>query len=238
MIKITSSLFTLLFLLSTSSAMAQTGGGKDNTLKRPSPASSETGGGLTRKGPEAPAGSPTRAIQDLESKMEQYKTGSNLSQEELARNAQIKKEALNGTFDLRELCRLALDKHWGGRSSEEQNSFVNLMSQLLEKKAIFSKEQSQTQGKKFTIRYASESFLDPSKTRAKVQTKIEIPKEASTVSIDYKLVKSKGEWKIFDIIVDDASLVENYKYQFNSIITKHGYSELISRMRKKLSEIK
>src|SRR5262245_28675528 len=61
----------------------------------------------------APTGTPTRAIQDLEAKMDDYKTGANLTAEDKARNAQIKKEIITGTFDVHELCRLSLDKHWG-----------------------------------------------------------------------------------------------------------------------------
>lgn len=186
---------------------------------------------------EAPAGSPTRAIQDLETKMEDYKTGSSLSAEDKAKNAQLKKEALNGTFDLRELCRLALDKHWNEISATEQNNFVGLMTQLLEKKGILSKEQSRTHGKKYFIKYLGDTYLDLQKNRARTRTQITVPKEDVSISIDYKLLKKGSEWKIYDVIVDDASLVDNYKYQFNSIITKHGYPELVSRMKKKLVDM-
>jgi ABC-type transporter MlaC component len=40
------------------------------------------------------------------------------------------------------------------------------------------------------------------------------------------------------VIVDDASLVDNYRYQFDSIITKNGYPELVNRMQKKLAELR
>ncbi len=186
---------------------------------------------------DAPAGTPTRAIQDLETKMDGYKTGTTLSAEDRAKNTQLKKEVLNGTFDLRELCRLALDKHWNTLSAGEQDSFVSLMTQLLEKKGILSKEQSRTSGKKYFIKYLGDTFLDPQKTRARTRTQITVPKEDVSMAIDYKLLKKGNGWKIFDVIVDDASLVDNYKYQFNSIIAKHGYPELVSRMKKKLVDM-
>jgi len=212
---------------------------EDATLKR----STETApgpskeGGVSRPPQEASAGSPTRAIQDLEAKTENYQTGSDISAEQRAKNAQIKREVITGTFDIRELSRLSLDKHWGQRSAAEQNQFVSLMTQLLEKKAVLSKEQSKAKGQKYSVKYTSESFLDPQKTRARVRAQVNVPKERVSVSIDYKLVKLGNQWKIFDVIVDDASLVDNYKYQFNSIITKHGYPELVSRINKKLNEI-
>ncbi len=203
-----------------------------------SSANTNAGEVVVRQGSaDAPLGSPTRAIQDLETKMDNYKTGTHLSAEERAKNAQLKREALNGTFDLRELCRLALDKHWASLSAAEQDHFVNLMTQLLEKKGILSKEQSQTQGKKFFIKYTGDIYLDATKTKARSRTQITVPKEDVEISIDYKLLKKGNEWKIFDVVVDDASLVDNYKYQFNSIITKHGYPELVSRMKKKLVDM-
>jgi phospholipid transport system substrate-binding protein len=42
---------------------------------------------------------------------------------------------------------------------------------------------------------------------------------------------------VYDVIVDDASLVDNYRYQFDTIITKSGYPELVQRMKKKLTEL-
>jgi phospholipid transport system substrate-binding protein len=216
-------------------------GPKDSTLQRSTESAPSTDKNTpttpSAKPAAAPAGSPTRAIQDLEDKTDDYKTGANLTPEEKAKNVQIKHDIITGTFDIRELCRLSLDKHWDERSASEQTQFVNLMTQLLERKAILSKEQSKTRGQKYYVKYLGETFLDPQKTRARVRSQAHVPKEQVTVGLDYKLVKQGGQWKIFDVIVDDASLVDNYKFQFNSIITKHGYPELISRINKKLSEM-
>lgn len=218
----------------------------DTTVSRPqtqnstqnSTGTSNMGDVVVRQGSaDAAPGTPMRAIQDLETKMEDYKTGASLTAAEREKNAQLKRETLNGTFDLRELCRLALDKHWNNISAAEQNNFVSIMTQLLEKKGILSKEQSRTQGKKYFIKYLGDTYLDPQKTKARSRTQITVPKEDVAISIDYKLLKKGSEWKIYDVIVDDASLVDNYKYQFNNIITKHGYPELVTRMKKKLNDM-
>ncbi|MCC7343688.1 MAG: ABC transporter substrate-binding protein [Deltaproteobacteria bacterium] len=185
----------------------------------------------------APQGTPTREIQDIEMKMDAYKTGAELSAEDKANNAKIKRDIITGTFDLRELCRLALDKHWGGLSAAEQNNFVALMTDLLETKALFSKEQTKTRGKAYTVQYLGDTYLQE-KTRARTRTKVVVPKENVKVDIEYKMKKDPGGWKIFDVVVDDASLVENYRYQFDAIISKNGYGELVRRMQNKLKELK
>lgn len=230
---------TFAILLSSQSVFAKTDTtvGHSSIGTPTSTSSGNTGDTVVKQTPDAPAGTPTRAIQDLEAKTDNYKTGKNLTAEDKAHNAQIKRDALNGTFDLRELCRLALDKHWSTLSAAEQDNFVNLMTQLLEKKGILSKEQSKVSGKKYYVKYLGDTYLDPQKSRAKTRTRITVPKEDVDISIDYKLLKKVNDWKIFDIIVDDASLVDNYKYQFDSIISKHGYPELVSRMKKKLTDM-
>jgi phospholipid transport system substrate-binding protein len=185
----------------------------------------------------APQGTPTREIQEIETKMEAYQTGDKLSAEEHANNSKVKRDILNGTFDLRELCRLALAQHWTQISSTEQSNFVSLMTDLLETKAIFSKEQSKTQGRKYMVKYLGDSYSND-KTKAKTLTKVIIPKQDIKIDIEYKLKKDPTGWKVYDVVVDDASLVDNYRYQFDSIITKQGYTELVRRMREKLTELK
>ncbi len=185
----------------------------------------------------ATIGAPTREIQSIEKKMDAYNTGSSISAEQAAKNSQIKRDILRGTFDLYELCRLALDKTWSTLPETERANFVALMTDLLETKAIFSKEQTKTKNKSYTVQYLGDQFLDGS-SKAITKTKVIVPKENARVDIEYKLRKSGIDWKIYDVIVDNASLVENYRFQFSSIINKSGYPELVRRMRVKLQELK
>ncbi len=45
-----------------------------------------------------------------------------------------------------------------------------------------------------------------------------------------------NEWKIYDVVAEDISLVNNYRSQFNRVITRSSYEELVSRMKQNLSE--
>ncbi len=182
--------------------------------------------------------SPMESIKELDRKIESYKSGSNLSAEEIDANRQLKEQIIRGTFDLYELCHKALDKHWESLKEDQRKYFANLMSRLLERKAIFSKEQVKGTNKPYSVAYNKEEYLDAEKKNAKVTTLITVPSEKLDLNISYKLLSSPKGWKIFDVIVDDASLVENYKFQFDTIINKYGYDELIGRMEKKLKEMK
>lgn len=195
----------------------------------------------TKKKNIMPKITPTQAIKDLDAKLDDFKVGDDLTAEQEEYNRKLKMDIIHGTFDIRELSRLALARHWNGLSQAQRDNFVDLMVSLLEEKALFSKEQSAAKSKsggKYKVLYKGHKYSGKDKSKAFVRTKVVIPAENIDINLNYKLKRQDGEWKIYDVIVDEASLVANYKYQFNSIITKHSYDELVSRMTKKLNEIK
>ena len=192
----------------------------------------------------ASPGTPTRAIQDLDDILDDFKVregGKPLSKADEKFNRDLKQKIITGTFDVRELAMLSLGKHWNVKTPKEQQEFVDLLTQLLEEKALFSKEQSASKSKsggKYNVIYRGHKYLNKDRTRAFVATRVVVPSENITITLNYKMKKKGPEWKIYDIVVDEASLVDNYKYQFNSIITKHGYPDLVSRMSSKLTKLK
>ena len=190
---------------------------------------------------KAATGTPTRAIQDLDDKLDDYKTGPNLTPADEEYNRKLKKDILHGTFDVRELSMISLGRHWQELTDAQKEEFVQLMTDLLENRAILSKEQGQKKAKQkniYSITYKGDKFLNGEKTRVLTKTSVYVRSEDIRVALNYKLKKMNSEWKIYDVIVDDASLVDNYKYQFDSIIKKSGYEDLIGRMRRKLDSLK
>jgi len=187
-----------------------------------------------------PKGTPTRAIQELDDMLDDFHVGKLTAQQE-EENRELKRKIIHGTFDIHELARLALAKHWTEISQEEQERFAKLLTDLLEEKALFSKEQMAAKSKsskKYRVLYKGDKFTDPKKTVAFTRTRVVIPSENIDIGLNYKLKRQDGEWKIFDVIVDEASLVDNYRYQFDSIIKKHGYPDLVKRMNDKLEELR
>lgn len=188
-----------------------------------------------------PEGTPSRAIQDLDDMLDSYVIDPQ-TPEQKQYNEDLKTAVIKGTFDVRELCRLALDKHWAERTPQEQDSFVDLMIRLLEKKAIFSKEQGQKKAEKkksktvYQVTYEGDKPLTAGQT-ALALSLVHIPSENLKIELNYKLKKEGNAWKIYDVVVDGASLLDNYKYQFDKIIAKEGYPNLIHRMESKLQEL-
>ena len=131
-------------------------------------------------------------------------------------------------FDFTEMAKRSLGSHWGQHTPEEQGEFVRLFTDLLEKAYLGRIET-----------YNNEKFVY---TREKIeQNYAEVYSEVTTgkgekFRIDYRLHRLGNDWKIYDVIVEDISLVNNYRSQFNRIITGSSYEELVSRMKQKLLE--
>ncbi|MBU4484695.1 ABC transporter substrate-binding protein [bacterium] len=181
-----------------------------------------------------PKGTPTRAIQGVDDMLDDYKTGE-LTEADREHNRKLKKGILNGTFDIKELSKLALDKHWNEISGKQQIEFVELLTSLLEEKAVFSKEQIKG-GDTYHVSYLGDTFFKDN-TRALTKTAVAIKTENISIGLNYKLKKEGDDWKVYDVIVDEASLLDNYRFQFDSIILKHGYNELVHKMKTKLIQI-
>ncbi|MDO8494466.1 MAG: ABC transporter substrate-binding protein [Deltaproteobacteria bacterium] len=186
--------------------------------------------------------SPMDAIKELDLMVDEYRVGGDkISKEDEKFNQELKSKILRGTFNLRYLAELALHKNWDQLSKKEQQKFVELLTSLLEERSIFAKEQASKngEGRSYEIKYKKETYLNQPKTKAVVETAVNLKKHKTKLELHYKLRKElNGKWQIYDVIVDDASLVDNYRYSFGTIIKKHGYPELVKRMENKLKDFR
>jgi phospholipid transport system substrate-binding protein len=82
------------------------------------------------------------------------------------------------------------------------------------------------------VRYTKE---DISGDNATVDTEI-ASERGETAAVEYKLLHKDNDWKVYDIIIEGVSLVNNYRTQFNTIILKDSYAGLVKQMRLKLEQ--
>jgi phospholipid transport system substrate-binding protein len=130
-------------------------------------------------------------------------------------------------FDWPEIARRALAVHWRERTPQEQQEFVQLFRDLVEG-TYLNRLESAAQEKR-DIQYVGEQ-VDGS--RAAVKT-IVVTRRNQQVPIEYRLHKADGRWLIYDVLVEGISLVNNYRSQFNRIITSSSYNELVQKMKTK-----
>ena len=137
---------------------------------------------------------------------------------------------LLGEFlDYGRLAKLSLDKEWAKRSPKDRDHFVSLLRQLVERQYQRNMESTL----QYKVKWVG---TEPIETGVKVKSSAKSVKKKRQppVTIDYSMSPAGDEWKVFDILTDEVSLVKNYKRQFRRVIRDEGWSGLIGRMEKKL----
>ena len=135
------------------------------------------------------------------------------------------KEVIYQRFDFTEMAKRSLGSAWRRRSPEEQKEFVKLFTDLLERAYLDQLESYN--GEK--IQYVKETEDD---NHAQVDTKI-IDNKGREFSVNYRLHNRNGDWKIYDVVIEDISLINNYRAQFNRVLVKSPYEDLVNRMKGK-----
>ena len=140
---------------------------------------------------------------------------------DLARTAQ-------GFFDLREMAKKSLGRHWVARSEGERDEFVRLFTGMLSRVWL----RTLKTGKRIT--YTGETV---SGARATVRTTLALERQGQ-VRVEYHLVPSgNSRWRVHDVLVDRRSLVEGYREYFDRALATSSYQDLIWKLRVKEVEM-
>jgi phospholipid transport system substrate-binding protein len=141
--------------------------------------------------------------------------------ESATRRAGIRQAAVE-LFDFDEMSRQLLGQRWTDASSQEQQDFVALFTDLLQGAYL------NTLGNYplATITFQGETI---SGSYAQVQSRMAVGK--GEVAIEYRLVEHDGRWAVYDIAVDGVSLISNYRSQFTSMLKRMSFAQLLDRMR-------
>ena len=141
-----------------------------------------------------------------------------------AQRAQLA-EVIYPRFDFTEMAKRSLGRHWPGRSAEEQREFVALFATLMGKSYADNIQTYTNQ----TVLYTREREDHP---YAEVDTRI-VSEKGSIVSVNYKLHNIDKQWKVYDLVIEDISVVNNYRSQFDRVIARSSFTELIRTMKEK-----
>ncbi|MCE5244682.1 MAG: ABC transporter substrate-binding protein [Syntrophobacteraceae bacterium] len=136
---------------------------------------------------------------------------------------------VNRYFNFDEMARRALGRPWKDQSPDKQKEFVRLFRDLLFNTYV-DRVQSYT-GTNEKIVYDNERIEGD---YALVKTRIRGFKDTD-VQVDYRLRQEKGEWKVYDVIVEGVSFIDNYRGQFNSILANESFDSLLRRLSEKVA---
>ncbi len=134
-------------------------------------------------------------------------------------------EEIRSIFNMEEMAKRALSQYWKERTPEERKEYVELFTELV--KNTYLKNTDTYSGEKVVLLKESQD-----ERYYKVQTKF-ITITAKEIAVDFSLLSNSGKLQIYDVTIEGVSLVNNYRSQFNSILLKSPFKELVQIMREK-----
>lgn len=127
-------------------------------------------------------------------------------------------------FNFVRMTRLAVGVNWRQASPEQQKSLVSEFRALL----------VHTYAATF-VAYRNQAIdirplrMDPKDTDVVVKSQIQQP-GGKPVTVDYRMEKTDAGWKVYDVVVADLSLVQNYRGTFETEVRKGGVDGLIKAL--------
>lgn len=124
--------------------------------------------------------------------------------------------------DLPYASRWVLGSHWHSLSTDQKQRFEHQFRLLL----IRTYATAAIQATSAKIRYLPSS-TSANGAQAMVRTRVSPTGGGQPLNVDYRLHRTEGTWKVFDIIVDGSSLVVTYRESFAEQIDRHGFQGLL-----------
>lgn len=175
------------------------------------------------------AGEPTEQIKQTTDKVISIVTDPALKEPAKAdERRKLVRRAVDERFDWEEMARRSLARHWARRTEEEKREFISLFSDLLER--TYMDKVEDYSGEK--VLYTGESVEG---AYGIVEVKILTATDVE-ISVKYRVQRKQNGWFIYDVLIQGVSLVNNYRRQFNNIILKSSYQELVNKLNAKLAK--
>ncbi len=136
--------------------------------------------------------------------------------------------AIEDDFSFAVIARRALGRNWNLLDAGQQTRFVDLFTDLL----IQTYSSGFAADSRPTIQWVSQKELK----KNYLEIKSLVTLAGNTFPIDYRLVQLQEGWQVYDVLVENVSLVGNYRKQFSSILQKGDAEDLLDQLEKKVAE--
>ena len=135
-------------------------------------------------------------------------------------------------FDFGEFSSRTVGPRWRSFTPEQKKQFSDAFAELLlntylNKITGYNGEQ---------VAYTGE-MASPDGKRVEVRTVITM-KDGKKTPVNYRMLPKDGTWRVYDVIIENISLVKNYRTQFQDILNSATPEQLIARVREKANEVR
>ena len=174
------------------------------------------------------AGEPTEAIRDAVNQGIEILNNAKLDNEK--QRGQIidrLRQVVYPLFDFREMAMRSLGPNWRRLDPQQRSEFVTAFTALLEK--TYANQIDLYHGQK--VAYKGENIDG---NYAEVDTRI-LDKNGKTYTVVYRLHEVDGKWKIYDVVAENISIVNNYRSQFDHFLAKSSVAALLKTLQQRAS---
>jgi phospholipid transport system substrate-binding protein len=132
-------------------------------------------------------------------------------------------ELIHARFDFPELTKRALGSHWESLKAGEQREFVEAFTHRL--LVAYGR----------TVRASGDEKVEFSRERldgefASVETKV--ISSSGQLPIEYRMRALNGQWRVYDMVIENVSIVNNYRAQFERVIARSSVQDLLQQMKR------
>jgi phospholipid transport system substrate-binding protein len=135
---------------------------------------------------------------------------------DFAKATQYVETVIDPHVDFDRVSILTLGKYWKTATPDQKERFKKEFRTLL----VRTYTTAFTEYANWNIRYLPLKLL-PSDTKALVRTEI-LQAGAQPVAVNYRMINDKGDWKVFDVLIEGISLIQNYRTSFTNEIARTG----------------
>ncbi len=144
---------------------------------------------------------------------------------------QIEDEILH-LFNFKEFSSRTVGTRWRAFRQDQQNSFSDAFADLLINTYVnkidgYNGEQ---------IEFTGET-MSPTGDRAEIHTTLTL-KDGKKIPVSYRMLPKDSEWRVYDVLIENMSLVMNYRSQFQDILNSATPDQLIERVKSKVREVR
>lgn len=130
-------------------------------------------------------------------------------------------------LDFVTMTKLAVGHYWRQASDEQKRALVDEFRNLLVRTYTTSLDEYQNHKLEFLPLRPS-----PHDDRVTVRSRVQRP-DGAPIGVNYGMRYKDGEWKVYDIVVENVSLVTTYQSQFGSTVQRDGIAGLIDELERK-----
>jgi phospholipid transport system substrate-binding protein len=135
---------------------------------------------------------------------------------------------VDGMFDYEKLAADSVGSNADSATADQMTEFKSLLKKLVRNAYQRNIEK--------TLNYTVTWVSDTGGTDNAIVASQAQPKQGDAVSIKYKLHKVDGKWLVYDVVTEEASLVNGYRNQFNKSLKNGGWENLLKKLRNRAAK--